>query len=180
MSVISFRFKYQFACFATANHLLNKQLLYLCTVPHFTFKLCVCFTPNSLLWSIINNFAESRALHWREAGKHLKQKASSLITQLTTRKSSCFCLPTQIFNRLKDNYLRLQPKRENNKFAGNEWGALWVLRWMANKHTISRLQLVVLGPLSCHASVHLRLDTQDQRWMAFKKEKVWCYSLRWL
>ena len=49
MGVISFRFKYQFACFAAANRLLNKQLLYLCTVPHFTFKLCVCVAPNSLL-----------------------------------------------------------------------------------------------------------------------------------
>lgn len=63
MGVISFRFKYQFACFAAANRLLNKQLLYLCTVPHFTFKLCVCVAPNSLLRSIINNFAESRALY---------------------------------------------------------------------------------------------------------------------
>lgn len=44
MSVISLRFKYQFACFAAANHLLNKQLLYLCALPHFTFKLCVCFS----------------------------------------------------------------------------------------------------------------------------------------
>lgn len=71
MGVISFRFKYQFACFATANHLLNKQLLYLCAVPHFPFKLCVCFTPNSLLWSIINNFAESRALRGGETTCYL-------------------------------------------------------------------------------------------------------------
>lgn len=66
MGVISFRFKYRFACFAAANHLLNKQLLYLRTVPHFTFKLCVCFAAHSLLWSIINNFAQSRGLYWRE------------------------------------------------------------------------------------------------------------------
>lgn len=72
MRVISFRFKYQFACFAAANHLLNKQLLCLCTGPHFTFKLCVCFAPNSLLWSIINNFAESSAVYWREPTCYLR------------------------------------------------------------------------------------------------------------
>lgn len=128
MGIISFRFKHWFVYFAVANHLLNKQLLYLCTVPHFAFKLCVCFAPRSLLWSIINNFAESSAVYWRGPACYLRSTWNRRFFVFFTNLANRRHLPSLlriVCSRSSEVY-RQNTERKNSKPDKISVCCLWI------------------------------------------------------